>query len=98
MLRELRPDLRIGFFMHIPFPPAELFMQLPRRAELLRGILGAARGASKTPVGADNFVRLTARLLGLAASDGTIEVDGRTVRAKAFPISIDVNEMELLGR
>jgi len=41
MLRELRPDLRIGFFMHIPFPPSELFMQLPRRSELMRGILGA---------------------------------------------------------
>ena len=40
MLRALRPDLRIGFFMHIPFPPVELFMQLPRRTELLRGMLG----------------------------------------------------------
>ena len=41
MLRDLRPDLRIGFFMHIPFPPSEMFMQLPRRSELLWGILGA---------------------------------------------------------
>ena len=31
MLRALRPDLRIGFFLHIPFPPQELFMQLPWR-------------------------------------------------------------------
>ena len=37
LLRELRPDLLIGFFLHVPFPPPELFMQLPRRAELLRG-------------------------------------------------------------
>jgi trehalose 6-phosphate synthase len=98
MLRELRPDLRIGFFMHIPFPPAELFMQLPRRAELLRGILGADLVGFQTAVGADNFVRLTARLLGLTASDGTIELADRTVRARAFPISIDVAEMEALGR
>ena len=41
MLRELRPDLRIGFFLHIPFPPQELFMQLPWRSEILRGLLGA---------------------------------------------------------
>ena len=34
MLREQRPDLRIGFFLHIPFPPTELFMQLPWRAEM----------------------------------------------------------------
>jgi trehalose 6-phosphate synthase len=38
MLRELRPDLRIGFFLHIPFPPAELFSQLPwRRARRSAG-------------------------------------------------------------
>ena len=36
MLRDLRPDLRIGFFLHIPFPPVELFMQLPWRARSSR--------------------------------------------------------------
>jgi len=41
MLRARRPDLRIGFFLHIPFPPIELFMQMPLRAEILRGLLGA---------------------------------------------------------
>ena len=41
MLRELRPDLRIGFFLHIPFPPAELFQQLPWRRQILEGLLGA---------------------------------------------------------
>ncbi|MET0446820.1 MAG: trehalose-6-phosphate synthase, partial [Aeromicrobium sp.] len=41
MLRELRPDLRIGFFLHIPFPPTELFQQLPWRRQILEGLLGA---------------------------------------------------------
>lgn len=41
MLRELRPDLRIGFFLHIPFPPQELFQQLPWRREVLEGLAGA---------------------------------------------------------
>ena len=40
MLRELRPDLRIGFFLHIPFPPTELFQQLPWRDQILRGPAG----------------------------------------------------------
>ena len=39
--RKLRPDLRIGFYLHIPFPPAELFSQLPWRRQLLEGLLGA---------------------------------------------------------
>jgi trehalose 6-phosphate synthase len=98
LLRELRPDLRIGFFMHIPFPPAELFMQLPRRAELLRGILGADLVGFQTVGGSENFIRLAARLLGLETNGSMIEIDGRTVRASAFPISIDVAEMETLSR
>jgi trehalose 6-phosphate synthase len=102
LLRDLRPDLRIGFFMHIPFPPAELFMQLPKRADLLRGMLGADLVGFQTAVGADNFARLCARVLGVGVTPdehgAQIEVDGRTVRVGAFPISIDVNEMEDLAR
>ena len=41
MLRELRPDVRIGWFNHIPFPPVELFAQLPWRADIIKGLLGA---------------------------------------------------------
>src|SRR5262245_19657953 len=87
MLRQLRPDLHIGFFMHVPFPPAELFMQLPRRAELLRGMLGADLIGFQTAYGAENFIRLAARLLGVETNGQHIEVDGRTVRAGASPIS-----------
>jgi trehalose 6-phosphate synthase len=103
LLRQLRDDLRIGFFMHIPFPPEELFMQLPKRAELLRGILGADLIGFQTQAGADNFVRLAARLLDVPTTPtedggGRVEIDGRAVLARAFPISIDVAEMEELGR
>jgi trehalose 6-phosphate synthase len=94
MLREQRPDLRIGFFLHIPFPPVELFMQLPRRVDILRGLLGADL---QRPLGAQNFLRLTRHLLGLRPRGNVVEVDGREVRADAFPISIDVNEIETLA-
>jgi trehalose 6-phosphate synthase len=98
MLRELRPDLRIGFFMHIPFPPPELFKQIPRRAELLRGLLGADLVGFQVPGGARNFVRLIERVLGLRTRGYEIEVDGRVVRVGAFPISVDVAELEELAR
>jgi trehalose 6-phosphate synthase len=89
--------------MHIPFPPAELFMQLSRRTELLRGILGADLVGFQTNAGADNFVRIACRLLGAHATPkppggGEVELDGRTVSVGAFPISVDVAEMEELGR
>jgi trehalose 6-phosphate synthase len=97
MLRERRPDLRIGFFLHIPFPPIELFMQMPLRAEVLRGLLGADLVGFQQRLAAQNFVRLARHLLGLRYEGTTIDVDGRPVKAGAFPISIDVQEMEAMA-
>src|SRR5204862_7812994 len=97
MLRAIRPDLRIGFFLHIPFPPVELFMQLPRRAEILRGLLGADLVGFQRPLAAQNCLRLTRHLLGLRPRGAGVEQGGRTVYAAAFPISIDVPEIESLA-
>jgi len=97
MLRARRPDLRIGFFLHIPFPPIELFMQMPLRAEILRGLLGADLVGFQEKLAAQNFVRLARHLLGLRYTGSSVEIEGRTVKAAAFPISIDVGEMEELA-
>ncbi|HEX5740131.1 MAG TPA: trehalose-6-phosphate synthase [Pilimelia sp.] len=97
MLRERRPDLRIGFFLHIPFPPIELFMQMPQRAEILRGLLGADLVGFQQRLAAQNFIRLARHLLGLRYVGQTVVVDDRQVKAGAFPISIDTAEMERMG-
>ena len=97
ILRSLRPDLRIGFFLHIPFPPIELFMQMPLRAEILRGLLGADLVGFQEKLAAQNFVRLARHLLGMQYRGTSLQVDGRTVKAGAFPISIDVKEMEAMA-
>ncbi|MGH3735292.1 MAG: alpha,alpha-trehalose-phosphate synthase (UDP-forming), partial [Micromonosporaceae bacterium] len=90
LLRELRPDLKIGFFLHIPFPPVELYMQLPRRVEILEGLLGADLVGFQRPLAAQNFLRLSRHLLGLRPRANEVEVGDRLVRAGAFPISINV--------
>jgi alpha,alpha-trehalose-phosphate synthase [UDP-forming] len=93
MLRALRPDVRIGFFLHTPFPPQELFMQIPWRRELIEGLLGADLVGFQVPGAATNFARL-ARQLTTAVGDGErLEYDGRFVRVGAFPISIDTAEI-----
>ena len=99
MLRELRPDLRIGFFLHIPFPPAELFQQLPWRRQILEGLLGADIVGFQLAGGAANFVRLVRQRVGHKTHRDTVYLpDGRTVRAAAFPISIDSAGFEELAR
>ena len=91
MLRELRPDLRIGFYLHIPFPPPELFVSLPWRNELAKGVLGADLAGFQTPDSANNFHRLATRL-GFAddAGEGLLTIGERQVRTRAYPIGIDV--------
>ncbi|AEV72935.1 Trehalose-6-phosphate synthase [Mycolicibacterium rhodesiae NBB3] len=107
MLRQLRPDLTIGFFLHIPFPPVELFMQMPWRTEIIEGLLGADLVGFHLPGGAQNFLILARRLAGANTSRGNvgvrsrfgeIEVGFRTVRVGAFPISIDSAELDQQAR
>jgi trehalose 6-phosphate synthase len=98
MLREQRPDLRIGFFLHIPFPPNELFKQLPWRDEILKGLLGADLVGFQRPGGASNFARLVRLRLGYKTHRDKIDVDGRQVAARAYPISIDFRQLETLAK
>ncbi|MEO3794107.1 trehalose-6-phosphate synthase [Nonomuraea sp. B10E15] len=98
MLRRLRPDLRIGFFLHIPFPPTELFWRLPWRKELVEGLLGADLVGFQLPGGASNFRRLCRRLLGLPYKGNEIFLDDRIVTTQAFPISVDFAHLDSLVR
>ncbi len=99
MLRERRPDLRIGFFLHIPFPPTELFQQLPWRRQILEGLLGADLVGFQRPGAAQNFVRLVRQRVGHKTHRDTVYLpDGRTVNAMSFPISIDFAGLEELAR
>ena len=93
MLRELRPDVRIGFFLHIPFPPSELFMQLPWRREILRGLLGADLIGFQVHSAAANFSRISRRLLEASGTDAELSFRGRTIRVGAFPISVDYEQI-----
>jgi trehalose 6-phosphate synthase len=97
LLRQQRPDLTIGFFLHIPFPPYELFTQLPWRAAVVEGLLGADLVGFQRPAAAANFVHLARRLHELETRKGQITYDSRTVVAKAFPISIDAREFDRLA-
>jgi trehalose 6-phosphate synthase len=103
-LRELRPDVRIGYFHHIPFPPLEIFAQLPWRLQVVEGLLGADLIGFQRGGDAANFVRIVRRLtdvttrgqvITLTGDDGRVE---RHVRAAAFPISIDSHAFDRLAR
>ena len=102
MLRDMRPDLTIGFFLHIPFPPMELFAQLPWRRQILEGLLGADLVGFQTRDGALNFLAATRRLLRLDPGGDRVDVPDeegqRSVRVGAFPIGIDAKAFDSMAR
>ncbi len=93
LLRRARPDLKIGFFLHIPFPARELYIRLPWRTEIIDGLLGADLIGLQTPLSADNFCRAAARVTGAPTTNKTIHHDDRTTRVGAFPIGIDAQRI-----
>ncbi|HEX2308302.1 MAG TPA: trehalose-6-phosphate synthase, partial [Jatrophihabitantaceae bacterium] len=100
ILRGLRPDLRIGFFNHIPFPGYEIFAQLPRRRQIVEGLLGAGLLGFQRRSDTTNFLRACRRAAGLTTRGNDVLVEGageRTIRTEAFPISIDVDAMDELA-
>ncbi|MDH3496026.1 MAG: trehalose-6-phosphate synthase [Gemmatimonadota bacterium] len=98
LLRARRPDLRIGFFLHIPFPPSELFLHLPWRRQVLEGLLGADVIGFQTATAATNFRRLASALTDARRAGSALQLAGRRVRVGAFPISIDTAGYEALAR
>ena len=103
MLRTARPDLTIGFFNHIPFPPYGIFSQLPWRTQVIEGLLGADVIGFQRVADASNFSRAVRRLTGNPTRGPAIEVSlgtepTRRVIAKSFPISIDARSFEALAR
>ncbi|UGS27836.1 trehalose-6-phosphate synthase [Microbacterium resistens] len=94
LLRELRPDLTIGYFHHIPFPAHGLYAQLPWRDQVLQGLLGADVIGFQRAQDATYFLTAVRRRLKheIKASTVSVPVPGggtRPVVARSFPISID---------
>ncbi|MDX2382094.1 MAG: trehalose-6-phosphate synthase [Acidimicrobiia bacterium] len=94
MLRNLRPDVTIGFFLHIPFPPFELFSRLPWRTEIIEGLLGCDLVGFQRPMGAANFIASAEQLLNTDNDDNTVHNTTHDTQVGVFPISIDVDEVE----
>ena len=88
MLREVRPDISIGFFLHVPFPSSSVFRIIPKREELLQGMLGADYLSFHTHRYLQHFRTSILRLLGLTSAMDHVEIGKRIVRLDALPIGI----------
>jgi trehalose 6-phosphate synthase len=101
LIRNRRPEQPSGFFLHVPWPSADIYARLPWREQILWGLLGADVVAFHTDEYRANFLRSCTRQLG----DSGLEVRGssvvlpdrRVVATVTAPISIDTGEFAALA-
>lgn len=95
-LRHRAPDMRSAFFLHIPFPPYDIFRLCPWDRMLLRGLLACDLIGFHVENYATNFMDCVERILGARVdrSRGVVEHGDRTVRVGAFPIGIEFDVFE----
>ncbi|HCT94230.1 MAG: bifunctional alpha,alpha-trehalose-phosphate synthase (UDP-forming)/trehalose-phosphatase [Bacteroidetes bacterium GWE2_39_28] len=89
MLRDINPEVSIGYFHHIPFPSYELFRVLPERAQLLTGLLGADLIAFHTYEYMRHFISAAERVLDLSFDLDEVRLRERIVRVDALPMGIN---------
>jgi trehalose 6-phosphate synthase/phosphatase len=98
-IRRNLPDIQIGFFLHIPFPPYDVFRLLPWDRELLRGMLATDLIGFHVRSYATNFLDCVERSLGARVNraEGLVEYGDHTTRVGAFPLGIDFELFESLA-
>uniref|UniRef100_UPI0007C5CF2D alpha,alpha-trehalose-phosphate synthase (UDP-forming) n=1 Tax=Dactylosporangium aurantiacum TaxID=35754 RepID=UPI0007C5CF2D len=98
MLRVLRPDLLIGFFLHTPFPPIELFEKLPQRDEILGGLLGADLVGFQSRRACANFCQAVTESGEYRMDADVVHPGGRRTSLGVFPVSVDTAGFERRAR
>jgi trehalose 6-phosphate synthase/phosphatase len=94
MLRATAPTLRIGFFLHTPFPAYEIFRCHPRRRELVAGMLGANRIGFHAFGYLRHFCSTVQRLLGIETDLTHIRTEGYDSALGVYPIGINAPKFE----
>lgn len=97
-LRKHYYRVKLGFFLHSPFPSSEIYRTLPVRDEILRGLLNCDLIGFHTFDYARHFLSCCSRMLGLdyESKRGHIGLDysGRTVYIKILPVGIHMGRLE----
>jgi trehalose 6-phosphate synthase len=96
-LRDLGVKSKIGFFLHVPFPPLDIFVKLPWRAEIIAALCEYDLIGFQTMRDRRNFLQCLRALKQGVSVQGkgqviTVILGDREVRIGSFPISIDFNE------
>ncbi len=98
-LRVMGCGQRMGFFLHIPLPPPLILAAIPDHGWLIRSLFAYDLVGFQSKADVEHFSRyvgteISARILG----EHEFRAYGKTLQVRAFPIGIDVDEFETLGK
>lgn len=93
LVREVIPDAILGLFVHTPFPSSEVFRCLPRRKEILDGMLGANLVCFQTYSYSRHFMSTCIRVCGYEANSRGIDVEGHVTAVAHCPVGIDAERV-----
>lgn len=94
LLKRQVPTLRVGFFLHTPFPSSELFRYQPKRQELLDGVLGADQIGFHTFQYLRHFRNTVLRVMGIESEGTRIRREGHSAYLGIYPIGINSGRFE----
>jgi trehalose 6-phosphate synthase/phosphatase len=94
MIKDVKPEVTIGFFLHIPFPSFEIFRIFPERERLLNGLLGADVIGFHTYDYERHFLSSVKRILNFDVNFNIILHHGREIVVNTFPMGIDFKKFE----
>jgi trehalose 6-phosphate synthase/phosphatase len=97
LVRRRLPEAVIGFFLHVPFPSAEVFRLLPWRRQILEGLLGSSLVGFHTVSYVLHFLTSAANVLACETRQGRVSYAGRSIRVGTFPMGVDAAAYEALG-
>ena len=97
LLRKRLPRARIGFFLHIPFPSAEVFRILPWRREVLDGVLGANLVGFHVRSYTRHFVEAVQQVVGAGTGVDLVRIGKHEVGLGAFPMGVEATRFAELA-
>ena len=98
IIKDLRPDVTVGFFLHIPFPSFEIFRTFPEREALLEGVLGADLIGFHTYDYQRHFLSSVKRILRLEVNFNKITLGIREIVVNTFPMGIDYEKFNVAAK
>ncbi len=93
LLRKKLKNLRIGFFLHVPFPSSEFFRELPVRQEILQGLLGADLVGFHDYAYLQHFCKSLSGIMGIETNFFNVHYNNRVTYFGVFPIGIEAGKL-----